>query len=97
MVGEADSELTLLVSSCHIGKANSANPGHWSTVGYSRNIVRSYNPTPVPVGLAEWIERPLLMLWVQGSNPNLSENDISLLQSPIGSPRAEEPGILTDL
>ena len=36
----------------------------------------------VHVGLAEWIEHPLLMLEVRGSNPGPSENTTSLPWSP---------------
>ena len=42
----------------------------------------------VHVGLAEWIEHPLLMLEVRGSNPAPSENTTSLPRSPRSSPRS---------
>ena len=40
--------------------------------------------------VVEWIERPLLMLEVQGSNPghSISKNTTSLPRSPKGSPRS---------
>ena len=46
--------------------------------------------------MAEWIERPLLMLEVRGSNPghSASKNTTSLPQNPIGTHKG--PGAASD-